>query len=151
MKHFFDITLTTKTFEKQRTTIPAQTIQWNWDFRFFHTRPVWKDLKSPFHWIIGIGIVFNCRHIICMGCAFPGNWMPAFKLNTPNRFQIKSGSSMSEGLIKNPAIRETPNLLTNADSSTNILVSAGVKKRAHDIFFYPPPLSCIFLYCLNLH
>ena len=31
-------------------------------------------------------------------------------------------------------IWETPNLLTEADSSTNIFVSAGVKKGAHSIF-----------------
>jgi hypothetical protein len=32
-------------------------------------------------------------------------------------------------------IRETPNLLTDADSSTDIFVSAGVKKGADCIFF----------------
>ena len=31
-------------------------------------------------------------------------------------------------------IRETPNLSTDADSSTNILVSAGIKKGADSIF-----------------
>ena len=33
-------------------------------------------------------------------------------------------------------IRETPNLLTDADSSTNIFVSAGVKKGTNSIFFF---------------
>ena len=36
---------------------------------------------------------------------------------------------------KKSRIQETPNLLTNADSSTNIFVSAGVKKGADSIFF----------------
>ena len=35
---------------------------------------------------------------------------------------------------KNSCIRETPNLLTAADCSTNIFVSAGVKKRLMAFF-----------------
>ena len=35
-------------------------------------------------------------------------------------------------------IRETPNLLTDADSSTNIFVSAGIKKGADSFFFFCP-------------
>ena len=38
--------------------------------------------------------------------------------------------------IKKSRIRETPNLLTDADSSTDIFVTAGVKKGADRIFFF---------------
>ena len=44
-------------------------------------------------------------------------------------------------LIKKSHIRETPNLSTDADSSTNIFVSAGIKKGADSILFAPPPPS----------
>ena len=43
--------------------IPAQIIQWNGDFRFFHNGRVcdklWKNLIYPFHWISLAGIPFN--------------------------------------------------------------------------------------------
>ena len=39
--------------------------------------------------------------------------------------------------LKKSGIRETLNLSTDADSSTNIFVSVGVKKGADSIFFTP--------------
>ena len=42
-------------------------------------------------------------------------------------------------IIKKSCIRATPNHLTDADSSTDIYVSAGVKKGADSIFFGPSP------------
>ena len=45
--------------------------------------------------------------------------------------------------LEKSRIRETPNILTDVDSSTNIFISAGVKKGADRIFllpkFHPPP------------
>ena len=38
--------------------------------------------------------------------------------------------------FQNSCIRETLNLLTDADSSTNIFVSAGFQKGADGIFFF---------------
>ena len=56
-------------------------------------------------------------------------------------FATLSSFFMSENLLikflsKKTRIRESPNLSTDADSSTNILVFAGVKKGADSIFFY---------------
>ena len=39
--------------------------------------------------------------------------------------------------LKKSRIRELPNLLTDAESSTNIFVSAGIKKGADSMFFCP--------------
>ena len=45
--------------------------------------------------------------------------------------------------LKKSGIRDTMNLLTDADSNTNIFLSAGVKKGADNNFFLLPllPLS----------
>ena len=42
-------------------------------------------------------------------------------------------------MFKKNRIRKTPNLSTDADSSTDIFVLAGVKKEADSNFFAPPP------------
>ena len=39
-------------------------------------------------------------------------------------------------ILKKYRIRETPNLMTDADRSTNVFVSAGVKKGADSIFLF---------------
>ena len=55
----------------------------------------------------------------------------------------KFGGDDNMHLIKKSCIRQTPNLSTNADSSTNIFVSAEVKNRADRICFlhqHVPPL-----------
>ena len=36
-------------------------------------------------------MLLNCRHIIFMFCAFPRNWVPAFKINTSNLVPLFPG------------------------------------------------------------
>ena len=102
IKNFCDVTLvdedTEKALKKQLNIFPAQNIQWNWDFWFFHHFKNmwigWKNLKSPFHWIILIGILFDCIHIILMFCVFPRKLVPAFKLNTSKLVCLLPGTNL---------------------------------------------------------
>ena len=46
------------------------------------------------YWMIWAGMLLTCRHIIFMFCAFPRNWVPAFKLNTSKLVPVLPGTNL---------------------------------------------------------
>ena len=58
-------------------------------FGFFQNPP-----PLLLYWMIWAGMLLTCRHIIFMFCAFPRNWVPAFKLNTSKLVPVLPGTNL---------------------------------------------------------